>query len=86
MTATSAAAAAYIVAGLLFILSLAGLSKHETAKAGNAFGIAGMAIALVATIGLALNHDISGIGAGAARRRRGHRRRSSACGGPAGSR
>jgi H+-translocating NAD(P) transhydrogenase subunit beta len=64
MTATSAAAAAYIVAGLLFILSLAGLSKHETAKSGNAFGITGMAIALVATIGLALNHDISGIGAG----------------------
>ena len=53
MTAASAAAAAYIVAGLLFILSLAGLSKHETAKAGNAFGIAGMAIALAATIGLA---------------------------------
>jgi NAD(P) transhydrogenase subunit beta len=53
VTATSAAAAAYIVAGLLFILSLAGLSKHETAKAGNTFGIAGMAIALAATIGLA---------------------------------
>ncbi|MGY1781090.1 Re/Si-specific NAD(P)(+) transhydrogenase subunit beta [Geodermatophilus sp. SYSU D01036] len=56
MTATSAASAAYIVAGLLFVLSLAGLSKHETAKAGNAYGIAGMAIALVATIGLAW-HD-----------------------------
>jgi NAD(P) transhydrogenase subunit beta len=53
VTATSAAAAAYIVAGLLFILSLAGLSKHETAKAGNTYGIAGMAIALAATIGLA---------------------------------
>jgi H+-translocating NAD(P) transhydrogenase subunit beta len=53
MTATSAAAAAYIVAGLLFVLSLAGLSRHETAKSGNAFGIAGMVIALAATIGLA---------------------------------
>ncbi|MCF6508964.1 Re/Si-specific NAD(P)(+) transhydrogenase subunit beta [Blastococcus sp. MG754426] len=53
MTATTAAAAAYIVAALLFILSLAGLSKHETAKAGNAYGIAGMAIALAATVGLA---------------------------------
>jgi H+-translocating NAD(P) transhydrogenase subunit beta len=53
MTATAAASAAYIVAALLFILSLAGLSKHETAKAGNAYGIAGMAIALAATIGLA---------------------------------
>jgi NAD(P) transhydrogenase subunit beta len=53
MTAVSAASAAYIVAALLFILSLAGLSRHETAKAGNGFGIAGMAIALVATVGLA---------------------------------
>ncbi|MGY1805337.1 Re/Si-specific NAD(P)(+) transhydrogenase subunit beta [Blastococcus sp. SYSU D00922] len=61
MTATSAASAAYIVAALLFILSLAGLSKHETAKAGNAFGIAGMAIALAATIGLA-TRSASGVG------------------------
>jgi NAD(P) transhydrogenase subunit beta len=61
MTATTAAAAAYIVAGLLFILSLAGLSRHETAKGGNAFGIAGMAIALAATIGLA-TRSISAIG------------------------
>lgn len=53
MTATTAASAAYIVAGLLFVLSLAGLSRHETAKTGNAYGMAGMAIALVATIGLA---------------------------------
>jgi NAD(P) transhydrogenase subunit beta len=52
MTATSAASAAYIVAGLLFILSLAGLSKHETARGGIVYGIAGMAIALAATIGL----------------------------------
>ncbi len=42
--------AAYILAALLFIMSLAGLSKHETAKAGCWFGIVGMAIALVATI------------------------------------
>jgi len=41
---------AYIVAGLSFILALAGLSKHDTARAGNRFGIIGMAIALVATI------------------------------------
>ena len=53
MTATSAAAAAYIVAALLFVLSLAGLSRHETAKSGNAFGIGGMVIALAATVGLA---------------------------------
>ncbi|MFQ6171354.1 Re/Si-specific NAD(P)(+) transhydrogenase subunit beta [Oryzobacter sp. R7] len=41
---------AYIVAGLLFILALAGLSRHETARNGNRFGIAGMAIALVVTV------------------------------------
>ena len=46
----TAANAAYIVAALLFILALAGLSRHETAKVGNTFGIFGMAIALVATI------------------------------------
>ena len=42
--------AAYIVAAILFIFSLAGLSKHETSQQGNNFGIAGMAIALIATI------------------------------------
>ncbi|MBW9122440.1 Re/Si-specific NAD(P)(+) transhydrogenase subunit beta [Microbacterium trichothecenolyticum] len=44
------AGAAYIVAALLFILSLAGLSKHETSRRGVVFGIVGMAIALVATV------------------------------------
>ena len=41
---------AYIVAALLFILALAGLSKHETAKSGNNYGIYGMAIAIIITI------------------------------------
>ena len=40
----------YILAGLLFILALGGLSKHETAKKGNFYGIAGMAAALVITV------------------------------------
>ena len=53
-TLETAATAAYVVAALLFILALAGLSKHETSRAGNSFGIAGMAVALVATIALAL--------------------------------
>ncbi|MGN8551189.1 UNVERIFIED_CONTAM: Re/Si-specific NAD(P)(+) transhydrogenase subunit beta [Microbacterium sp. SLM126] len=44
------AGAAYIVAALLFILSLAGLSKHETSRRGVGYGIAGMVIALVATV------------------------------------
>lgn len=42
--------AAYIVAALLFIFSLSGLSKQETAQEGNWYGIAGMTIALIATI------------------------------------
>ncbi|NND91932.1 MAG: Re/Si-specific NAD(P)(+) transhydrogenase subunit beta [Granulosicoccus sp.] len=42
--------AAYIIAAILFILSLAGLSKQETARRGNQAGIAGMAIAVLATI------------------------------------
>jgi H+-translocating NAD(P) transhydrogenase subunit beta len=53
MTATTAAQAAYIVAALLFILSLAGLSRHQTSRSGVVFGISGMAIALAAAIGLA---------------------------------
>ncbi|MPV88501.1 Re/Si-specific NAD(P)(+) transhydrogenase subunit beta [Georgenia ruanii] len=48
------AQAAYIIAGVLFILALAGLSRHETAKRGNVFGMTGMVIALVATVVLAL--------------------------------
>ena len=63
MTAETAAQAAYIVAALLFILALAGLSKHETAKSGNAFGIAGMALALAATIGFA-SRSITAAGLG----------------------
>jgi NAD(P) transhydrogenase subunit beta len=48
--------AVYIVAALMFILSLAGLSKHETSRSGLTFGIAGMVLALAATIAsLALN-------------------------------
>ncbi|MDY6049041.1 MAG: Re/Si-specific NAD(P)(+) transhydrogenase subunit beta [Corynebacterium sp.] len=41
---------AYLVAALLFILALAGLSKQETAPRGNKLGAIGMTIALVATI------------------------------------
>jgi NAD(P) transhydrogenase subunit beta len=41
---------AYIIAGLFFILALAGLSKHETAKAGNTNGVIGMGIALIITL------------------------------------
>ncbi|MGN0902633.1 MAG: NAD(P)(+) transhydrogenase (Re/Si-specific) subunit beta, partial [Succinivibrio sp.] len=40
---------AYILAALLFIMALAGLSKQETAKMGCMSGMIGMAVALVAT-------------------------------------
>lgn len=42
--------AAYVIAALLFIFSLSGLSKQESAEAGNTYGIIGMTIALIATI------------------------------------
>ncbi|MER3431817.1 MAG: NAD(P) transhydrogenase subunit beta [Blastocatellia bacterium] len=41
---------AYIAASGLFILSLGGLSRQETARRGNWYGIIGMSIALAATI------------------------------------
>ena len=37
---------AYLVAGLLFIFSLGGLSAQESARRGNLFGIVGMLIAV----------------------------------------
>ncbi len=40
----------YIAATILFILALGGLSNQETARRGNAYGMAGMAIAVFATI------------------------------------
>ena len=61
---TTAASAAYVVAALLFILALAGLSRHETAKTGNTFGILGMAVALAATIALATDHGVDRLGTG----------------------
>ncbi|GAA1786897.1 Re/Si-specific NAD(P)(+) transhydrogenase subunit beta [Pseudarthrobacter sulfonivorans] len=63
LTADSIAGAAYIVAALLFILSLAGLSKHEKARAGVVYGITGMVIALAATVWLTVQ-GAWGTGAG----------------------
>ncbi|MET0277088.1 MAG: NAD(P)(+) transhydrogenase (Re/Si-specific) subunit beta, partial [Pseudorhodoplanes sp.] len=40
----------YLVAGVLFILSLRGLSSPETSRQGNLFGMTGMAIAIVTTL------------------------------------
>jgi len=42
--------AAYVVATILFILSLGGLSGQESAKRAVWYGIAGMALAIFATL------------------------------------
>ncbi len=42
--------AAYIIAAILFILSLGGLSNQESARRGNIYGMAGMSIAVIATV------------------------------------
>ena len=42
--------AVYIAASILFILSLGGLSHQESARQGNLFGIAGMVLAIGATL------------------------------------
>jgi len=41
--------ASYLLSGVLFILSLGGLSKQETAKRGNLYGMLGMALAILVT-------------------------------------
>ncbi|HEX8471583.1 MAG TPA: NAD(P)(+) transhydrogenase (Re/Si-specific) subunit beta [Brevundimonas sp.] len=46
----SIAALAYLVAGVLFILSLRGLSSPETSRQGNTMGMVGMAIAVAVTL------------------------------------
>ncbi|PKH02523.1 NAD(P)(+) transhydrogenase (Re/Si-specific) subunit beta [Psychromonas sp. MB-3u-54] len=51
--------AAYIIAAILFIASLNGLSSQESAKRGNTFGIIGMIIAIIATIASA---QVAGMG------------------------
>jgi len=40
----------YVAASILFILSLSGLSNQETARRGNYYGMAGMVIAILATV------------------------------------
>jgi NAD(P) transhydrogenase subunit beta len=50
----------YLVAGVLFILALRGLSSPETSRQGNMFGMVGMAIAILTTLA---SHPPVGLGA-----------------------
>ena len=50
----------YLVAGVLFILALRGLSSPETSRQGNLFGMVGMAIAIVTTLA---SHPPDSVGA-----------------------
>lgn len=50
---------AYLIAGVFFIRSLGGLSKQETAKDGNLYGIIGMLLAIVVTAFTWLQHGAS---------------------------
>ncbi|MFO0185026.1 MAG: NAD(P)(+) transhydrogenase (Re/Si-specific) subunit beta, partial [Alphaproteobacteria bacterium] len=58
--ATTLLTLAYLVASVLFILALRGLSHPETSRQGNMFGMIGMAVAIVATL-LKPGMDIGGI-------------------------
>jgi NAD(P) transhydrogenase subunit beta len=48
----------YLVASVLFILALKGLSHPESARRGNLFGMIGMAIAVLTTLTLAERYDL----------------------------
>src|SRR3974390_2717694 len=54
------AALLYLVAGVLFILALRGLSSPETSRRGNQFGMIGMLIAVLTTLAA---HPPAGVGA-----------------------
>src|SRR5215475_3340580 len=54
------AALLYLIAGVLFIMALRGLSSPETSRRGNLFGMIGMAIAVATTLAA---HPPAGLGA-----------------------
>jgi H+-translocating NAD(P) transhydrogenase subunit beta len=55
-------ALAYLVASVLFILALKGLSHPETARRGNLFGMVGMLLAVVTTLLITSNHKLIVLG------------------------
>jgi NAD(P) transhydrogenase subunit beta len=60
MMSANLGALLYLVAGVLFILALRGLSSPESSRRGNIFGMTGMVIAIVTTLA---SHPPSGVGA-----------------------
>ena len=62
MSVESIVQAVYLVAAVLFVLSLAGLSRQETARRGVLLGMTGMGLALVATVALALDRSERPVG------------------------
>ena len=64
------AALLYLVAGVLFILALRGLSSPASSRQGNMFGMIGMTIAVLTTLALASAGRCRRLGAGVARHRR----------------
>src|ERR1700722_12923164 len=54
-------ALAYLIAAVLFILALRGLSSPVTSRQGNRFGMIGMAVAVIATLA---HHGMGGLGYG----------------------
>src|SRR5271165_72673 len=57
----SLTALAYLIAAVLFILALRGLSSPVTSRQGNRFGMIGMGVAVVATLA---HHGMGGLGYG----------------------
>ena len=62
MSVESVVQAVYLAAAVLFVLSLAGLSKQETARRGVLLGMSGMGLALAATVALALDRSERPVG------------------------
>jgi NAD(P) transhydrogenase subunit beta len=60
MMSANLGALLYLVAGVLFILALRGLSSPESSRRGNMFGMIGMLIAIVTTLA---SHPPGGVGA-----------------------
>ena len=54
-------ALAYLIAAVLFVLALRGLSSPVTSREGNRFGMIGMAVAVIATLA---HHGMDGVGYG----------------------